>query len=298
MHLKTKPNLKNNFTTDGSQNILTILVLQFLKSFPLIAYSTSPLSVVQGENWALACPARILNRGWKWRQGHSHALGQVLIGEPGTIFSFNYVHYVSLIFSLWRKVPHSCMWSETWSRCAGLLFSDLVKLSQRPFGTRKWQGQFFQTALSGPHLLEINQLHLEMHSICPIELLCDFLENPLTSVIRNVSEWTWCAANFWQFLTVFNQLIKKVNKRRHISLSLNLFLHCWEVCSVFLQVFFEHLKFPLKGADSCHQIELSLPQHAYATLSDLSYFKSLSEGKFHLICLHRTLCCLCWWTLH
>ena len=194
MHLKTKPNLKNYFSTDGSQNILTILVLQFLKSFPLIAYSTSPLSVVQGENWALACPARILNLGWKWRQGHSHAHGQVLIGEPGTIFSFNYVYYVSLIFSLWRKLPHSCMWSETWSRCAGLLSSDLVKLSQRPFGARKWQGQFFHTALSGP-LLPICTFRAtsawrssciwRIPAFAHLNCCVTSFENPLTSMIRN-----------------------------------------------------------------------------------------------------------------
>ena len=62
------------------------------------------------------------------------------------IFSFNYVH-----------CGESCLTAvcggQTWSRCTGLLSSDLVKLSQRPFGTTKWQGQFIQTALSGPHLL-------------------------------------------------------------------------------------------------------------------------------------------------
>ncbi|CAL8327358.1 unnamed protein product [Arctogadus glacialis] len=52
---------------------------------------------------------------------------------------------------------------------------------------------------------------------------------------------------------VDNQLVNKVNKRSLISLTLDL-LHCWEVCTLSLQVFFEHLKFPLEGADSCHEV--------------------------------------------
>lgn len=60
------------------------------------------------------------------------------------------------------------------------------------------------------------------------------------------------------FVEVVNQHINKVNKRGHISLSLNLFLYCWEVCIVSLQVFFEHLKLPLKGADICHQFRNSI----------------------------------------
>lgn len=56
------------------------------------------------------------------------------------------------------------------------------------------------------------------------------------------------------FTEVSNEFIYEVNKRRNISLSLNLFFHLCEMQALSLQIFLEQIQFSLEGADSGHQI--------------------------------------------
>lgn len=111
-------------------------------------------------------------------------------------------------------------------------FTQDLELGLRYFlGPDNWRVISYKLLFQSHICMTINQLHLQRPSIDPFKELCDFLWEP-----KGVCDEKWVLNEQVELLSkaetvktaakINNQLINKINKRRRISLTLDVFLHC------------------------------------------------------------------------